>query len=313
MTFTFQPATKAGTKARIALMGPAGAGKTWTALEIAKGLDRGDGRLGLIDTDRQSARKYSDVFAFDWVGMTSFSPESLVRATIDAAEQGIGTLILDTWSPFWGGVDGMLDRVGQANSSFEGWRMMRPVERQMMDALLGFPGHVIVTMRVKTEYVVETNAQGRAEPRRVGLKPEQRDGIEHEFDVVLDLDDFGTHARVAKTRCPELAGKVFRHPGLDVGETVQAWLDREAVGQPLNPHEVRAYALENDDIVALRERFEALEALGQLEAVVYDRDGESLIGIGTLLTNRAREIRQAGERAARRAEQPAAVGAGQPV
>lgn len=278
---------------------------TWSALEIANGLERGDGQLGLIDTDRGSARKYADVFAFQWLGMTAFDPDDLTKATIAAAEQNIGTLIVDTWSPFWSGADGMLDQVGRANSNFEGWRQMRPVERRMFDALLGYPGHVIVTMRVKTEYVVETNDKGRAEPKRIGLKPEQRDGTEHEFDVVLDLDDFGTVARVSKTRCPELAGKVFTRPGAALGETVQAWLDREAVGHLLNPQEVRAWALDETDVVVLRERYEALEAVGQLDAVVYDRAG-ALTGIGTLLTDRAREIRKEQELAARREQRETA-------
>lgn len=307
MSFTFQPATKAGSKARIALTGTAGSGKTWSALQIAQGLDAGEGRIGLIDTDRGSARKYADSFAFDWLGMSSFSPDDLVKATIAAAEQNIGTLIVDTATPFWSGADGMLDQVGRASSNFEGWRQMRPVERRMFDALLGYPGHVIITLRVKTEYVVEINANGKAEPKKVGLKPEQRDNIDSEFDVVIDLESAGEIARVSKTRCPELAGKSFTRPGEQVGETVQAWLDRDAVGHLLNPQEVRGWALEETDMVALRERFEALERVGQLEAVVFDRDGETMIGVGALLTNRARELRKDREQAARRAEQQQAA------
>lgn len=298
MSFQFVTATKHGSKARIALMGVSGSGKTFSALSIAAGLNT-TGRIGLIDTDRQSARKYADRFSFDWLGMSAYDPDDLTRATIAAAEQGIGILIVDTWSPFWGGQDGMLDKVGKYSSSFEGWRNVRPVERRMMDALLGFPGHVIVNLNVKTEYVVETNDKGRAEPRRIGLKPEQRDGVEKEFDVVLDLDDAGQIARVVKTRCPELAGRTYRHPGADVGEAVQAWLDRDAVGSMLNPHDVRNWAAETVDFVALRERREQLADAGQLEAVVYDRNGSDLVSIDTFMTNRAREIRFQQEEAAK--------------
>lgn len=300
MAFTFVQATKQGSKARIALLGTAGAGKTWSALTIAAGLDRGDTQLGLIDTDRQSARKYSDRFGFLWLGMTAFHPDDLARATLDAARQGIGTLIVDTASAFWSGVDGMRDNVDKASSSFEGWRTMRPVERRMMDALFGFPGHLIVTMRTKTEYVVETNDKGRMEPKRVGTRPDQTAGIEHEFDVVLDLADAGEVARVVKTRCPELANKVFRQPGAEVGEIVQAWLDRDAVGEPLNPMQIAAWALDTEDRAALKERYDALAAAGQLDAVVYGRS-EELVAVGELLTERARELKRAAERAAERA------------
>ncbi len=299
MSFTFVPATKHGSKARIALNGTAGAGKTFTSLSIAAGLDRGDARLGLIDTDRGSARKYSDRFAFQWLGMSTFHPDDLVRALIAAGEQNIGTLIVDTGSAFWSGVDGMLDKVGQASTNFEGWRTMRPVERRMMDALFGYNGHVIVTLRTKAEYVVERNEKGQYEPRRIGTKPEQRDGIDHEFDVVLDMADAGESARVSKTRCPELANRVFARPGADVGEIVQAWLDRDAVGEPLNPLAVASWALDTDDLGALKERYDQLGDAGQLEAVVYDRDGETLVGIGELVLSRARHLRKQAEQAAR--------------
>lgn len=301
-SFTFVDATKAGCKARIALSGIAGSGKTWTALKIAGGLDRGDQSLGIIDSDRQSARKYADVFAFKWIGMTTFDPEDLIRATIAAAEQNVGTLIVDTWSPFWSGTDGMLDRVGRAQSNFEGWRQMRPVERDMFNALLGYPGHVIVTLRSKTEYVVETNEKGRAEPRRVGLKPDQRDGVEHEFDVFLSLEDAGAIARVDKTRCPELAGQSFRHPDEKVGETIQAWLDRDAVGEMLNPHTIRDWAIDETDRMVLGERFRALEDAGQLGAMVYERDGEKLTSIGSLLEERGRTLLKAEKQASAAAD-----------
>lgn len=304
MSFQFVPATKQGSRARIALNGTAGAGKTWTALEIAKGLlIPDDARVGLIDTDRGSARKYADVFKFQWLGMTAYNPDDLVRATIAAAEQNIGTLIVDTGSAFWSGVDGMLDRVGSANTNFEGWRQNRPVERRMMDALFGYPGHVIITLRTKAEWVVEAADNGRMAPRRVGTKPDQRDGIEHEFDVVLDLADAGESARVTKTRCPELANRSFRHPGEDVGEIVQAWLDRDAVGEPLNPLHVASWVLETEDRDALRERYEALTEAGQLDAVVYDRDGSTLVAIGELVLQRARELRKAEELAQRQQQQ----------
>jgi AAA domain len=306
-SFTFEPATKRGAKARIAIIGGPGSGKTWTALEVAQGLDIADGEhIGLVDTDRHSARKYADVFAFRTVAMSTFDPADLTRAAIAAADQRIGVLIVDTASPFWSGDGGMLDRVGQANTSFEGWRNMRPVERQMFDALLGFPGHVIVTLRTKVDYVIEQNDKGKMEPRRVGTKPEQRDGMEYEFDVVIDVDNAGASARVSKTRCPELANAYWSKPTREVGQQIQAWLDRDAVGEVLNPNTVREWALELRDggepartTAELRERLAALEEAGQAEAVVYAPNGTDLMSIRDLLGWVGRAIRDRERRAAR--------------
>lgn len=57
-TFTFAPATRETAKARIALQGPGGSGKTKTALRMAEGLAKG-GQIGLVDTERGSALKYA--------------------------------------------------------------------------------------------------------------------------------------------------------------------------------------------------------------------------------------------------------------
>ena len=60
--FQFAPATKEQSKARVALDGPSGSGKTYTALTIAAALGS---RIAVIDTERGSARKYANEFAFD--------------------------------------------------------------------------------------------------------------------------------------------------------------------------------------------------------------------------------------------------------
>src|SRR5258708_36294302 len=55
-TFTFETATKAGAKARLALAGPTGSGKTYTALKIATAWG---GSIGVIDTERGPAAQYA--------------------------------------------------------------------------------------------------------------------------------------------------------------------------------------------------------------------------------------------------------------
>ena len=293
--FTFVPATKAGSFVRLALMGPSGSGKTYTALRLAAALGTNP---GLIDTERQRSRKYADLFPFARVDMDRFAPADLTRAVLDAAAQNINPLIIDTMSPFWSGPDGMLDSVGQAaTSSFEGWKKMRPVERQMMDALLGYPGHIIVNLKVKMKYVVEPNDKGKMEPRRLGMEPEQRSDIEYDFDIVGDMD----HAtlRVGSTcLCPELTGKVFDQPGGELADLILAWLARDAVGEPLNPITVAAWATDPDRTRAeLKTRYDALEAAGQLAAVVHNPwstgDRDEFMPVGELIKRVAADLRRA--------------------
>jgi hypothetical protein len=225
--FTFAPASKSARKARIALAGPTGSGKTYTALTLASSLAD---RIAVIDTERGSASLYSgrDAFTFDVLEMNVYDPRDLVAALAAAGSAGYGAVIVDSLSHFWEGTGGMLEQVDNAakrgnGNSFGGWKEARPMERAMIDALLAYPGHVIVTMRTKTEYVVET-VKGKQVPRKIGLKPVQRDGIEYEFDIVGDLDVENTLV-ITKTRCKELAGEVLNRPDALLGKRILAWLD----------------------------------------------------------------------------------------
>ena len=64
MNLTFQPATRHEAKARVAMIGPTGSGKTWTSLQFARILAGETGRIGLIDTENASASLYADVHDF---------------------------------------------------------------------------------------------------------------------------------------------------------------------------------------------------------------------------------------------------------
>ena len=61
MTYSFQQATKENIKLRMALYGPPGCGKTYTALQLASILGK---KIGLIDTEYGSSRKYANLFDF---------------------------------------------------------------------------------------------------------------------------------------------------------------------------------------------------------------------------------------------------------
>jgi GTPase SAR1 family protein len=222
---SFAPATKEAAKARIALVGPSGSGKTYTALAMATGLSD---RVAVIDTERGSASKYVGLngWQFDTVQPDSFSPRSLVELLGVAAGAGYGVVVIDSLSHYWEGAEGMLEQVDRksgANKFTSGWKDMRPEERRMIDAIISYPGHVIVTLRTKTEYVIVENDKGKKEPQKVGLKPIQRDGIEYEFDLIGELDVENT-MRVTKSRIHTLTNAVIPLPGEDLAHQIDEWL-----------------------------------------------------------------------------------------
>ena len=234
----FKRATKAAAKLRLGLIGPAGSGKTYTALRIAHGLG---GRIAVVDTERGSASLYAGErgIDFDVNELDTYEVERFIDAIKDAAAGGYSTIIIDSLSHAWAGKGGILefvDKAGKRNTgggNFGAWRDATPRHNALVDAILGAPLHVICTLRSKVEYVVE-NVGGRNQVRKVGLQPVQRDGLEYEFTVVGDVTQ-EHDLLVTKTRAAFLKDAVIREAGEELGQQLAAWLADVEVAPPPAP------------------------------------------------------------------------------
>jgi hypothetical protein len=229
MAVTFTKAVKESLKLRLALDGPAGSGKSYSALRIGAYLARqSGGRLRVIDSERQSAKLYADEFDFDHCDLDGdYSPERYIEAIDAACADGkCGCLIIDSMSHAWDGVGGVLEKVDNFNDRekfSKGWRQVTPIHNRLVDAVLRSDTHVIVTLRTKIDYVQEKNEQGRTQIVKKGLKPVQREGVDYEFTIVGDMED--QQMLISKTRCKELTGKRFVRPGEDVAGIIWTWLN----------------------------------------------------------------------------------------
>jgi DNA replication protein DnaC len=231
----FKRATKTQAKLRLALIGPSGSGKTFSALAIASHLGQS---IAVIDTEHGSASKYANLFSFDTCELTSFHPQQYVNAIQEASEYDV--LIIDSLSHAWMGKDGALEQVDrlakrlQNSNTFAAWRDVTPLHNQLVEAMLACPAHLIVTMRSKTEYVVEANDKGKMQPRKVGMAPIQRDGLEYEFDVCGELN-LDNDLIISKSRCPDLSGQIISKPGKQLANVLNAWLsDGVPASAPIN-------------------------------------------------------------------------------
>lgn len=244
----FKKASKSQSRLRLALIGIAGSGKTVTALRIAKGL--GD-RIAVIDTERGSASKYAGEHCdFDVAQLESFAPQKFIEALRAADEQGYDVVIIDSLSHAWMGKGGALEMVdaaakrSQSRNSFAAWRDVTPQHNALVDAILQSRCHVIVTMRAKTAYDVE-DVGGKKVPKKIGTSPQQKEGLEFEFDVVADLDA-DHNMLIGKTRCSALDGKVYHCAGEDVAIELKRWLTD---GAPYIDARTK-FALELDELMA---------------------------------------------------------------
>jgi hypothetical protein len=257
--FAFTKATKKAAKGRIALDGPSGAGKTYSALTIATVLG---GRIAVIDTEHGSASKYADLFTFDTLHLHRYSPQILIDALAAAADAGYDVVVVDSLSHFWMGTDGMLEQVDKAakragGHGMSGWKEMRPLERQMVEALLAYPGHVICTLRVKTDWVEGENHRGKRQMMKVGTKAEQREGLEYEFDLVASMD-LNNELTVVKSRCPALSVEIVDRPGVAFAETFKKWLDDGDAAGPSVYDQLNDQILDAGDKPALTAAWHAI-------------------------------------------------------
>jgi len=238
----FKKATKERAHLRIALTGPSGSGKSYTALQLAATLSD---KIAAIDTERGSLSKYADIVEFDVMELDNFHPNKYIEAINMAVKGGYEVLIIDSISHEWDGEGGILSIVDQqaaiskSGNSYTAWRSATPIHNRFVGAILQAPIHVIVTMRSKTAYVMEDTKGGKKAPKKVGLETIQRDGVEYEFDIVGDMT-IENIMEISKSRYAGIKGWIVEKPAKDCELFMQiaSWLTTE-------PNTVQAEAVKS--------------------------------------------------------------------
>jgi len=223
MTLTFERATKEQAKLRLAIFGPSGSGKTFTSLRIATGLG---GKIAVIDTERGSASKYAGRFEFDVLELPKPDIDTYIQAIRAAQNAGYDILIIDSLTHAWKDLIAQVDKWAQQSfggNKWAGWSRGTPKQASFVDTILGYNGHIIATMRTKTEWAIEKDSKGRNKPVRLGTSPEQGKGIEYEFDMLIEID-VQHLAKVIKDRTGQYQDAIIEMPGEQLGEDLSAWL-----------------------------------------------------------------------------------------
>lgn len=278
-TLEIHRATKRRSKLRLGMSGPAGSGKTFSALLIASGLG---GRIGMIDTEHGSGDLYADLLpeGYDVLTLTPpYTPARYIEAIHMLEQSGVSTIIVDSLTHAWSGEGGSLDRQGKiadkSGNTWQAWRQVTPEHNALVEALLQSPCHIIATMRAKTEYVQEKDERtGKQVVRKIGLAPIMRDGIEYEFTTFFELD--AQHAAfVGKDRTRLFDGQIFR-PDVEIGRQFLAWLNSGAdteVKSNAMPDEQKAELIDSISRAStLDELFQAFSAAYRAATALPDPD-----------------------------------------
>lgn len=234
-------AIRPGMHGRMMLSGPSGAGKTYTSLLVAQTLVGPNGRILLIDTEKDSAKTYADEFAFFHLPFQAPYDAVDLAMTLREAGSQYDAIVIDSFTHFWRGQGGILDT---ASGRWTGWKEARPMHADVIDAILTVDAHVIVCCRSKQEHIqVEEN--GRTVVRKLGMKAQQDDDLEYEVNVAVEIDMAHViHVSKSRTRAVPvgtefIAGHAERFAGvyrdwLAGGEPVAARADTDKLKEALN-------------------------------------------------------------------------------
>ena len=200
MTVTFKPAERRKRKLRMGIDGISGSGKSLTGLAILRGVVGPEGRIVAIDSEKNTLVEYAGIFpgmeqpsGFDLYELNDHSPKTYIDAIDSAVAAGYDGLLIDSASHEWCGKNGILESVDKAAGddayfSKKGWRAATPKHTRFIEKVTGAPLHVIVTLRVKADMVIEKDANGKNAPRKIGLAPIQREGFDYEFSILGSMD-----------------------------------------------------------------------------------------------------------------------------
>lgn len=224
MSIEFKKAVKVGSKLKVAITGPSGAGKTFGALGLAQGLGR---KIAFVDTECGSASLYADKFEFDVIDMNPpYITQKYIDAINAAVEAKYDVLVIDSISHMWAAEGGILDRKTARDvaggNSYTNWAMFTKEHETFKALLIKAPIHIICTMRSKQDYVMELTSSGKSAPKKVGLAPIQREGMEYEFTIVFDVG-IDHNSSVSKDRTGLYDGQYFKL-NKAVGQQLKEWL-----------------------------------------------------------------------------------------
>ena len=221
---------------KLALYGPAGSGKTFTALLLAEGLARENGRrVAVLDTEQGTAfysqpvpRRTAHPEAFDFDVLHTRSVTEALAAIRSLDPDVHGVVVVDSVSHLWdacrNAYNGKLTR--QGGIPLHAWGIIKKPYRELMNLLLSLPVHVIFCGRQAVDYGED---EGTGELKQVGFRLRAEGETAYEPDVLVRMESHKANRRQAATI---LAHVEKDRTGILAGTTIE-WPTYEKVAQPL--------------------------------------------------------------------------------
>ena len=235
---------------RMGLQGPSGSGKTMGALLVAFGITNNWSKIAIIDTENNSADLYAHLGNFNVLSLSApYSPERYIEAIQSCEEAGMEVIIIDSISHEWEGQGGILEtHSNMIGNSFTNWAKLTPRHNQFITKMLSCRSHIIATVRSKQEYVL-SEKNGKMVPEKIGLKGVQREGMDYELTLVLEID-IKQNVTATKDRTSLFMNKPEFKLSSETGLKILEWCKCG-----VNETDVKTMIRKSKDVQSLREIF----------------------------------------------------------
>lgn len=216
---------------KIALYGPPGSGKTFTALLLAEGLAKREGkRVAYVDTERGTdfycktvpeRAIHPDAFDFDALYTRSIMEVHNELKKLDPSVYGV--IAIDSMTHIWEAARaayvGKQTKIGTI--PMQAWGAIKKPYKDIMGLLLSSPMHVFILGRQGTDYATDEETD---ELKAVGLKMKAEGETAYEPHILLRMEAIKPRktnmpativAYAEKDRTGILSGRSFANPTFD--------------------------------------------------------------------------------------------------
>lgn len=225
-------AVREGARLVIGISGVSGSGKTYTALQMAWGLAKGNSKkVGLLDAENKRGSLYDDILIgkdgnvnkFKIADLYApFSPSRYSQAIKEFQEAGIEVLVIDSGSHEWEGEGGCED-IADDGGRVANWKKAKREHKKFMNTLLTCDMHIILCLRAREK----TSFKDPKSPVSLGIQPICEKNVLFEMTASLLVHDEGRRREIIK--CPSALQHILAKPdgylGAKEGLALRRWVD----------------------------------------------------------------------------------------
>lgn len=189
------PVKSGQSKVLIGIAGVSGSGKTYTALQIARGMVKKPSEIGFLDTENKRGSLYADILDGPFmIGdlYPPFSPSRYIQAIKEFQDHGVKVLVIDSVSHEFEGTGGCDDianapKADGTERKVANWIGAKREHKKFMNTLLQCNMNIIVCLRAREK----TDFKDPTKPVSLGIQPIQEKNFMFEMTASLLMENEG--------------------------------------------------------------------------------------------------------------------------